>query len=88
MSSLGSGPRIAVTNHSGVAEARATRSECWRPTVRGATPIATNDTTSITRMVVRTAGHHAPSYTWSIVKATSTVAEISQSRRRKSAVLR
>ena len=77
-----------VTQISGAADQSATRSLCCRPRVRGATPIATKDTTSITPIVVRAAGHHAPSKARIIWRVTSTIAEISQSSRSMIAVLR
>ena len=49
ISSCGSGPRTVVNaaQRAGASAARP-RSACWRPRVRGATPITTNDTTSMT----------------------------------------
>ena len=61
ISSAGIGPRIVVTNEIGPAESRATFASCWRPIVRGATPITTKETTIITPTVVSTVGSQAPS---------------------------
>ena len=47
ISSRGIGPSTRVTRSSGTAESSATRSLCWRPRVRGATPITTKETTSM-----------------------------------------
>ena len=88
ISSAGIGPRIVVTSDNGPAESSATFTSCWRPTVRGATPIATKETTSITPIVVSTVGSRSP---WKASRAhvvTSTMALISHSSRSSSAVLR
>ena len=88
MRRAGIGPRIVVTSASGPAERSATLASCCRPRVRGATPMATNETTSITPIVVSTVGSRAP---WKASPAqveTSTIALISHSRRSSSAVLR
>jgi hypothetical protein len=61
ISSRGSGPSTEVTPLSGAADHSATRSLCCRPSVRGATPIATNETTSITPIVVTALGSQRPS---------------------------
>ena len=53
--------RQVVTSESGPADRSATRASCWRPIVRGATPITTKDTTSITPTVVSTLGTSASS---------------------------
>ncbi len=88
ISSRGNGPSTEVNTARGPAESVATVSACWRPRVRGATPITTNETTSITPIAVSTLTHQEPSTASSICRVTSTIAEISQSMRRKSAVLR
>ena len=61
ISSRGMGPSTLVTQVSGAADHSATRSLCWRPRVRGATPMTTNETTSITPMVVSALGSQSPS---------------------------
>ena len=88
ISSRGSGPSTEVTQVSGAADQSATRSLCCRPSVRGATPMTTNDTTSITPIVASALGHHEPSKASVISRVTSTIAEISQSRRSRIAVFR
>ena len=76
------GPRSRAA--SGAGRDSATRSECWRPTVRGATPMATKETTSMTRDRGQHAGpprrRRTPVEAWTV---TSTIAEISHSSRRK-----
>ena len=61
ISSRGIGPSTVVTQLSGAADQSATRSSCWRPRVRGATPMATNETTSIMPIVVSALGSQRPS---------------------------
>ena len=61
ISSRGSGPRIEVIAVTGPAVSRATRSACCRPRVRGATPITTNDTTSMMAIEVSSERQKAPS---------------------------
>ena len=61
ISSRGSGPSTFVAAMSGPAESSATRSECWRPRVRGATPITTNETTSMIASDATTAHQRLPS---------------------------
>jgi hypothetical protein len=87
MSSCGSGPRIRVKSTTNPELMRATRWEWIRPMVRGPTPITTNWMTSIVPTVTSTAtsvSANSPNAT----SATITMAVISQSIRRKSAVLR
>ena len=89
ISSLGIGPRIEVIAPSGAAVRRATRWSCCRPIVRGATPITTKDTTSITPIEVAAACQNAaPPQTSRTSCVTSTIAAISHSRRSRSAVFR
>jgi hypothetical protein len=95
MSTCATGPKTLVSSMTGAAENSATRSACCRPTVRGATPMSTNDTTVMTTTDAATA-HHRPttsSDTGSrltirsvISTVASTIAPISASRRRNSAV--
>ncbi len=85
---------------SGPLDSSATRSACCRPTVRGATPMTTNDTTSEMPIAASIASQRpsvtagpasAPprrTITSSITTVTSTIAVISQSIRSSSAVLR
>ena len=61
ISSRGIGPRIEVTDEIGPAVARATRCECWRPRVRGATPITTNETSAMMPIEVTSEDQKAPS---------------------------
>ena len=61
ISSRGIGPSTVVIQLSGAAERSATRSLCCRPRVLGATPMATNETTSITPIVVNALGSQRPS---------------------------
>ena len=89
ISSFGSGPSTRVTTVSGGADTSATRSGCWRPRVRGATPITTNETTSmipieVSAAIQNSAVSQAVRTSW----VTMTIAAISQSSRRNSAVLR
>ena len=60
MSSRGIGPSTLVTNDSGAADHRATTSLCCRPSVRGATPITTNEITSMTTTVTSPLGNQSP----------------------------
>ena len=88
ISSAGIGPRIVVTSEIGPAERRATFASCWRPIVRGATPITTKETTSITPIVVPTLVSSDPGKASRAQAETSTIALISHSSRSSSAVLR
>ncbi len=94
------GPSTLVKRISGPEESSATRSECCRPTVRGATPMTTNETTSEMPTAVSIANQR-PSVTAgpdsapprrtirsSITTVTITIEAISQSIRSSSAVLR
>ena len=77
-----------VTNDSGAADHSATTSLCCRPRVRGATPMTTNEITSITPTVANALGNQSPSKASLTSRVTRTIAEISQSSRSSSAVLR
>ena len=61
ISSCGIGPRTVVIAVTGPAASSATRSACWRPRVRGATPMTTNETTSMTAIEVSSDHQNAPS---------------------------
>ncbi len=61
ISTRGIGPRIEVTHEIGPAVASATRWECWRPRVRGATPITTNETSAMMPIEVTSERQNAPS---------------------------
>ena len=100
ISSRGTGPSTFVKAISGPADSSAIRSECWRPTVRGATPITTKETTSMIASDASIA-HQRPTSACgpdsepprgtirsSITTVTRTIAAISVSIRRNSAVLR
>ena len=88
ISTRGTGPRTRVTHVSGPAENRATDSECWRPRVRGATPMTTKDSTSITATVTMTVTAHDSWKRSRTSRVASTIAVTSQARRSSSAVLR
>ena len=57
MSSRGNGPSTVVIATIGPAAAQATRSACWRPSVRGATPHAMNETMIMMPAVTAPACH-------------------------------
>ena len=100
MSTLGSGPSTLVNAISGPAASSAMRSECCRPTVRGETPMTTNETTTMIPSASSIAHQRSPSgcgpdsepprgtIRSSMTTVTSTIAAVSVSIRRNSAVLR
>lgn len=77
MSSGGMGPMIRASGSSTYAAAVAVFSGCWRPMVRGETPTATYETSTITPMATASASQVA-SNSWRQAYVTSEAAAISQ----------
>ena len=88
ISSRGTGPSTRVTAMITPAEPSAIRSACCRPSVRGPTPMITNETTSMVSVATTTTTQRPlPSACW-IISVASTIATISASSRKNSAVFR